>query len=336
MRLGILLVGDLSIRDAVTVARDAEAAGLDSVHQVEAYRSGFVPLAAIAAATSRIGLGTYIVNAYGRSPFLTALSALDLDELSGGRFTLGVGVGNRHLNEQFQGIAGERPHAKMRDFVEVARRIVAAPVGERVEYEGRVHRIRWRRSFPGARPSLPVHLAAIFPKMIQVAASVADGVALGVLVSAPYVREVVRPAIRGAATAAGRDPAAIAIPMGAVVAVDDDRERARDLVRRTIASFFHPLPHPYYDFLLREQGFAKVADACARHVPEGRIEAAIEPMDDALVDRLAFAGNAATCARRLREYEGLVDEAILLNVSTGDAVRDRYGKAFGIRAELRA
>ena len=124
--------------------------------------------------------------------------------------------------------------------------------------------------------------------------------------------------------------------MGAVVAVDDDRERARDLVRRTIASFFHPLPHPYYDFLLREQGFAKVADACARHVPEGRIEAAIETMDDALVDRLAFAGNAATCARRLREYEGLVDETILLNVSTGDAVRDRYGKAFGIRAELRA
>jgi len=114
--------------------------------------------------------------------------------------------------------------------------------------------------------------------------------------------------------------------------VDDDRERARDLVRRTIAGLFHPLPHPYYDFLLREQGFAKVADACARHVPEGRIEAAIETMDDALVDRLAFAGDAATCARRLREYDGLVDEAILLNVSAGDTVRERYGRAFGIRS----
>jgi alkanesulfonate monooxygenase SsuD/methylene tetrahydromethanopterin reductase-like flavin-dependent oxidoreductase (luciferase family) len=332
MRLGILLLGDLSVRDAITVACDAEAAGFDSVQQVEAYRSGFVPLAAIAAATTRIGLGTYIANAYGRSPFLTALSALDLDELSGGRFTLGVGVGNRHLNEQFQGIAGERPHAKMRDFVEVVRRIVGAPVGERVEYAGRVHRVRWRRSLPGARPTLPVHLAAIFPKMVQTAASVADGVALGVLVSAPYIREVVRPAIREAATAAGRDPSGIALPMGAVVAVDDDRERARDLVRRTIAGMFHPLPHPYYDFLLREQGFAKVADACARHMPEGRIEAAIETMDDALVDRLAFAGDAATCTRRLREYDGLVDEAILLNVSAGDTVRERYGRAFGIRS----
>lgn len=334
MRLGILLVGDLSVRDAVAVACDAEAAGFDSVQQVEAYRSGFVPLAAIAAATSRIGLGTYIANAYGRSPFLTALSALDLDELSGGRFTLGVGMGNRHLNEQFQGIAGDRPHAKMRDFVEVVRRIVGAPVGSRVEYEGRVHRIRWRRSLPGVRPTLPVHLAAIFPKMIQVAASAADGVALGVLVSAPYIREVVRPAIRKAAAAAGRDPAAIALPMGAVVAVDDDRQRARDLVRRTIAGFFHPLPHPYYDFLLREQGFSKVADACARNVPEGRVEAAIETMDDALVDRLAFAGDAVTCARRLGEYDGLVDEAIVLNVSAGDDVRERYGRAFGIRAVL--
>jgi alkanesulfonate monooxygenase SsuD/methylene tetrahydromethanopterin reductase-like flavin-dependent oxidoreductase (luciferase family) len=336
MRLGILLVGDLTIRDAVAVARDAEAAGLESVQQVEAYRSGFVPLAAIAAATSRIGLGTYIANAYGRSPFLTALSALDLDEVSGGRFTLGVGMGNRHLNEQFQGIAGERPHAKMRDFVEVVKRIVSAPVGGLVEHEGRVHRIRWRRSIPGARPALPVHLAAIFPKMIQVAAGVADGVALGILVSAPYLRDVVRPAIREAATAAGRDPSAIAIPMGAVVAVDDDRERARDLVRRTVASLFHPLPHPYYDFLLREQGFAKVADACARHVPEGRIEPAIETMDDALVDRLAFAGDASTCARRLRDYQGLVDEAIMLNVSAGDTARDRYQRAFGIRAALRA
>jgi alkanesulfonate monooxygenase SsuD/methylene tetrahydromethanopterin reductase-like flavin-dependent oxidoreductase (luciferase family) len=335
MRLGILLLGDLSIREAVTVARDAEAARLDSVHQVEAYRSGFVPLAAIAAATSRIGLGTYIANAYGRSPFLTALSALDLDEFSGGRFTLGVGVGNRHLNEQFQGIASERPHAKMRDFVEVVRRIVSARVGERVEHGGRVHSIRWRRPFPGVRPTLPVHLAAIFPRMIHTAASVADGVALGVLVSASYLRDVVRPAVREAATAAGRDPAAIAIPMGAIAAVDDDRERARDLVRRTIAGFFHPLPHPYYDFLLREQGFAKVADACAHHVPEGRIEAAIETMDDALVDGLALAGDAARCARRLREYEGLADEAILLNVSAGDTVRDRYARAFGIRALLR-
>jgi alkanesulfonate monooxygenase SsuD/methylene tetrahydromethanopterin reductase-like flavin-dependent oxidoreductase (luciferase family) len=240
------------------------------------------------------------------------------------------------LNEQFQGIAGERPHATMRDFVEVVRRIVGAPVGARVEYEGRVHRIRWRRSLAGVRPTLPVHLAAMFPKMIQVAASVADGVALGVLVSAPYLREVVRPAIRAAAAAAGRDPDTLAVPMGAVVAVDDDLERARDLVRRTIASFFHPLPHPYYDFLLREQGFARVADACARHVSEGRIEAAIETMDDALVDQLAFAGDAAACARRLREYEGLADEAIVLNVSAGDDVRERYGRAFGIRAVLRA
>jgi len=122
--------------------------------------------------------------------------------------------------------------------------------------------------------------------------------------------------------------------MGAVVAVDDDRERARDVVRRTIASFFHPLPHPYYDFMLREQGYASVAEACARHVPQGRIEAAIETMDDELVDELAFAGDAATCARRLRAYDGLVDEAILLNVSAGETVRDRYGKAFAIKKAL--
>ena len=326
MRHGLLLVGEgSSIREMVDLSQAAEAAGMDSVYCVEGYRSAFVPLAAIAAATRRVRIGPYVANAYGRSPFLTAMSAIDLDELSGGRLVLGVGSGNRHINEDFQGIPHERPLRKLAEYVELLRLVFRTPKGGKVSYEGEVHRMRWRRSVPPLRPKIPVWLAAIFPKTVEVAARVADGVALGVLFSPEYVRDVIRPAAGAAAARAGRDPAELEFPMGALVAVDGDRERARRAIRRTICGFFHPLPHPYYDFLLREQGYSKVADAAARLVPEGRIEAAVDAIDDEVVDRLALAGSAAACARRLADYEGVVDEVIYLNVAEGDAAQGCRG-----------
>jgi 5,10-methylenetetrahydromethanopterin reductase len=314
VRLGFLFVGGGSLEDIVATARDIEAAGFDTIHVVEGYRSAFVPLTAIALATARIRVGTYIANAYGRSPLLTAMSAMDLDELSGGRLVLGVGSGNRHINEDFQGIAYARPARKMREFVENLRTALAAPLGGKVEYAGEIHRMHWTRSIPAVRPTIPVHLAAIFPKMVEVAGAVADGVALGVLLSPEYIQNVIRRRAAKAAERAGRDPAKLEFPMGALVAVDADRNRARDAVRRTIASFFHPLPHPYYDFLLREQGYGNVADLAKRHVPEGRVEPVVAAMSDELVDRLALTGTARDCAKRLRAYSGLVDEAVLLNV----------------------
>jgi alkanesulfonate monooxygenase SsuD/methylene tetrahydromethanopterin reductase-like flavin-dependent oxidoreductase (luciferase family) len=78
----------MSLRDMVAISKEAEAAGFDSLYVTEAWRSGFVPLTAIAVATERVRLGTYVLNAYGRSPLLTGMSAIDLDELSRGRFLL--------------------------------------------------------------------------------------------------------------------------------------------------------------------------------------------------------------------------------------------------------
>jgi alkanesulfonate monooxygenase SsuD/methylene tetrahydromethanopterin reductase-like flavin-dependent oxidoreductase (luciferase family) len=194
--------------------------------------------------------------------------------------------------------------------------------------------MRWRQTARPFRERIPVHLAAIFPKMIDVAGTVADGVALGVLASAEYVRDVVRPRIRAAAAAAGRDPGAIEVPMGAIVAVDEDRDRARSAVRRAIAGFFHPMPHPYYEFLLREQGYSNVVDAAIRLVPRGRIAEAMDSMDDELVDRLALAGSAADISRRLEDYRGLVDEVVYLNVGGADAPSavDAHRPLFAIHA----
>ena len=82
----------------------ARPRGMDSMYTVEAGRSAFVSAAAVIAATERVTVGTYIANAYAREPWLTAIAARDLDEMSGGRFTLGLGTGNRHFNEWYMGV----------------------------------------------------------------------------------------------------------------------------------------------------------------------------------------------------------------------------------------
>ena len=129
--LGLLLGFEDSMADFVELAREGEAAGMDSMYSVEAGRSAFVSAAAVIAATERVTVGTYIANAYAREPWLTAIAARDLDEMSGGRFTLGLGTGNRHFNDWYMGVDEFRPLGKLRDYIEIVRSAVACRASRR-------------------------------------------------------------------------------------------------------------------------------------------------------------------------------------------------------------
>ncbi len=306
--------GGMAQRDMIAIAQEAEAAGMDSLYVTEAWRSAFVPLTALALSTERVRLGTYVINAYGRSPFVAGMSAVDLDELSGGRLMLGVGSGNRFINADWQGIPHERPYQKMTEYVELLRQIFHTKAGERVLYEGEIHRMNWVPAVTPVRENVPIYLSAVFPRMIKVAGRVADGLAMGAILSAEYARDVIQPAARAAAEEAGRDPHALGFLMGAMVAVDDNREKARQAAREAICRLFSPLPHPYYEYMLREHGFSAAADAACTYVPEGNMEKAIEAMPDEAVDRLTIAGTPAECRKRLADYDGIVDEVICVNV----------------------
>lgn len=306
--------GGMTIRDVVALSTEAEAAGFDSLYVTEAWRSGFVPLTAIAMATQRVRLGTYVLNAYGRSPLLTGMSAIDLDELSGGRLLLGVGSGNRHINEDWQGVPHKEPYEKMREYVTLLKQIVQARIGETVSYEGKLHRMHWTPAVQPLRKHIPIYLSAIFPKMIRVAGQVADGVAIGAINSVEYIREVLRPRVRAAAAEAGRDPNALGFLMAGFVSVSENREQARQAAREAICRLFHPLPHPYYDFMLREHGFSAAADAAKQYVPEGKLQKAAEAMTDDILDRVTIAGTPDECRKRIAAYQQVVDEVICVNV----------------------
>lgn len=314
-RLGMALTGGgMSIAQLVELGRRAERAGIEGIYLTEAWRSAWIPLAALATATTRVRLGPYVLNAYGHSPFLTAMSAVDFDELSGGRLLLGVGGGNKIINEEWQGIPHERVLTKMGEYVTLLRRAARTRAGERIDFVGSVHRMHWTPAIEPRPEPFPVVLAAIFPRMVRVAGRTADGLACGALLSAEYLRSVIRPAASESAADAGRDPRALMLMTGILTAVDEDRERARRAARAAICSLFAPLPHPYYEFALREQGFSQVADLALRCAPSGDFAPAIEAISDACLDRLALAGTPDECRKRIAEYAGVVDELVLTNV----------------------
>lgn len=315
-KLAVHLSLDGPIEDIVARAQRAEQAGADAVYVIEGVRDPFVQLAAIAAATTRVTIGTYVANAYARTPQAAATAALAIDELSGGRLMFGIGAGNRHINEWLFGLAMDRPLGKMRDYLAVLRAFLQGDTGEGPEVGGPVHHAQTRFVRPPAR-RIPIVVAAAAPKMTELAAATSDGVGLGILIGAEHLAEVVRPRAEAACIAAGRDPAALQFPMAALTSIDGDEEVARTRARRAIVGLFHPIPHPYYDYLLREQGYAGVADAASEFAPQKRWQEAVDAIDDELLDRLTFTGTPAQVAARFADYEGLADEIICLPLAPG-------------------
>lgn len=310
MRIGTILAGGSGMRisDATAIAANAEAAGFDSVYFVEAWRSAPACLAALALATRRITIGPYVLNAHARSPWLAGMTAIDLDELSGGRLLIGIGSGNRVTNERYQGIPVVRPLAKMRDYVNLLKLVTRAQPGEMVEYSGQMHTMaEWRQQVKPVRDAIPIYLAATSPKMSMLAAEVADGIALGTLLSPEFIGQV------GSACRAKAGPT-FGIIATAFVSVHADRAIAKAAAKRAIVNLYAGKPHPHYDSLMRQQGFDAVADDIIRHVAAGNIEAADAAVTEEAVNSLSIWGTQDDCLKHMDDFAAVTDELILMNV----------------------
>lgn len=135
-----LTIGVSAADDVARLAARAEAAGFESLWTAEMFHDPFLPLSAAATGTSRIGLGTSIALAFVRSPWVTALAALDLDLLSGGRFTLGLGTGLKRFNERWHGVAYGKPTPHIREVVQLVRLISEnAHRGEPIKFRGQFY-----------------------------------------------------------------------------------------------------------------------------------------------------------------------------------------------------
>jgi alkanesulfonate monooxygenase SsuD/methylene tetrahydromethanopterin reductase-like flavin-dependent oxidoreductase (luciferase family) len=209
-------------------ARQCEAAGFASVWATEFYdRSATVALAMMAQATSRIELGSAIAYAFGRTPLVLAAEARDLDEISGGRLTLGLGTGTRRMQQDWHGLDGEHPASRMEELIPLLRRLWRLHE-EPIDHQGRFYRLKVQPTAPPREPyrlDTPIYMAGVNARMIEAAGAVADGLVGHPLFTPEYVREVVRPALVRGAERAGRTPPPVA---GYITcSVSEDREAAR-------------------------------------------------------------------------------------------------------------
>ena len=300
MHLGLLLELPTQ-RENVAIARRAEEAGFDSVWAPEFHNhSGPLALAAAAEVTQRVELGTGIAWAFGRSPLLTAVTALDLDEMSDGRFVLGLGTGTRRMRTDWLGAPAEKPATRLRETVEAVRAVWDAAAAGAVEYEGELVQLKVRPYGRAGqvRPRIPVYVAAVNAGMTRMAGAVADGVVAHPMATSRYIQEVMRPAIAEGANGAGRSPADVSVADWVLLAISADRDQAREDAKRQIA--FHATVRTY-DSILDLHGFTDVAAQIRALWKSFDLAGMTALVTDEMLDEMAVAGTPDECRAALEQ-----------------------------------
>jgi probable F420-dependent oxidoreductase len=291
-------------------ARLAEAAGFASVWATEFYdRSATVALAAMAVATSTIELGSAIAYAFGRTPLVLAAEARDLDELSGGRMTIGLGTGTRRMQQDWHGLDGEHPASRMEELIPLLRKLWRLHEGP-VEHDGRFYRLHVRPTAPPREPlrlEVPIYMAGVNARMIEAAGAVADGLVGHPLFTPKYVREVVRPALaRGAERGQRQSPPVVGY---LTCSVGADRDAAR---RDAAAMIAFNSTVKTYRATHAASGFEREAAAIREAWSRRDWAAMAAAVSDEMIDATALAGTPDEVRARFAERWAGVYERTLL------------------------
>ncbi len=193
-------ISSLDLESGAKVAHVLEAEGAKGAWLTEnTFRDAFVEIAVLSNSTRRLRFGTMIAGIFSRSPMITALSSITISNLSRGRFVLGLGAQTKNSVEYWYGKRFEKPRTQMMEFVAICRQLLS---GSRVTYEGKFQHVNELQLPPSSYP-VKIFIAAINPKMIQLAGQIADGI-LGTFWTPSYIRNHVIPNLKIGAEKAGR------------------------------------------------------------------------------------------------------------------------------------
>jgi len=282
-----------SLESAIERVKLAESLGYESVYVTHiAGRESLTVITAYALATSRIRLGTGVVPIYTRTPATMAQTAATLDELSGGRFTLGLGVSHRPVVEGWHGQTIERPVAEMREYASIVRAILCGedpPPGE-----------KWQTGFHlfgvDHCPTLPIYIAALSPAMLRLAGEIADGVTLW-LCNPSYIRDVVIPEVSAGRERAGLTLEGFDIVAAVPAALSDDRASAYRAMRKDLIPYFGL---PFYRAMIERTGFG--SDIEAYDGAAGDLDAMQSAISDEFLDELTAVGDAQALTAGIERY----------------------------------
>ena len=258
----------------------AEEAGFGAFWKGESNSTDpLVLLSAAASRTKSIKLGTAIYHIYGRSPVTLGIQSATLQDLSGGRLLLGLGVANKSIAAWHGGIF-DRPLRRAREYMEIVRKTAA---GERVEYEGEIYQTgkRFQLSWKPSYPNFPIYLAGLGPQMTKLVGRIADGVFINMATPAKVCEIADR--VRGAAKEAGRDPSKIEIIAKCRVSLNPDRGKARSRLRQVL-TFYNLADH--YSDMLKGLGFEPEVNRIQEAFQKGGFKAAMGALTDDYMDKL--------------------------------------------------
>jgi F420-dependent oxidoreductase-like protein len=292
---------------------EAERLGFDSVWSAEAYGSDAVTLITWAAArTERIDVGTSIMQIPARTPAATAMTAITLDHLTGGRFRLGLGVSGPQVSEGWHGVAFDHPLERTREYVDIVRAILRRD--QPVEYHGEHYDVPLRAGtglgkplktiVHPLRPDLPIYLAAIGPKNVALAAKIADGW-LPTFFAPAHADVFAAPIAEGLALS-GRGRTSFDVAPFAPVIVGEDAQMCRDLVKPQLALYIGGMGargRNFYNALVGRYGYESEARKIQDLYLEGRKGEAAGAVPDALVDDVALVGPKERIGERLELWK---------------------------------
>ncbi len=310
MKYGIILASE-TIAGQVKAAQLADSRGFHSVWTTEFFHQhGFVRLAAVAAATERVKVGTAITYAFMRTPMLAASAAMDVDEISGGRVILGLGSGTRSMNEKWYSVPFDKPPApRMRDAIGLIRAAVNAQEGGGLHFESESYNVNIPQFVRphAARREIPIYLAAVNSGMIKAAADVANGLIGHPIYTQKYIQEAVLPELEG--TKCEFAPYVMC-------SVSEDEEEARREVRGQIAFYFTTR---LYHTVLDVHGWRSIGEEIARAFRRMDFKAMSDAVPDELVDAIAIAGCPDDVRDKIKQWDGVADHLLLYPPSVGVA-----------------
>jgi 5,10-methylenetetrahydromethanopterin reductase len=301
MRAGIAIPHELQAHAILKFARLIDRERYHSIWKTEDYyfRDGISLLSAIAVHTKNIKIGTDVINPYTRNPALIAMTAATIDEVSSGRFILGIGSSTKVCVEEQMNIKLGRRITVLKETVEAIRKILS---GDLVNFEGKEVKLKSvHLGFKPYRKNIPIYLAAVGPKMLQLAGEIADGVILTAASSPKYIRDFAIENIKIGAEKGGRKIEQIDICCNIIFSFSRRLERAKKLAKLMVGLCLSP--PEYGKLIMKESGMEEeLLIPIQQSFKEGDISSLWKYVTNDMVELFSVTGDETECRKKLFEY----------------------------------
>jgi probable F420-dependent oxidoreductase len=296
----------------VGMARGYEEMRMEGIFAPQVYGPPFVPLAAAAAVTQRVKLASGIALAFARSPFETAMAAMDLDRLSGGRFILGLGTSVRSWSEGFFSMPYDRPLGRLREVVAIVRAVIQkGHTGELKSFQGRYYTLDLREFQPLAQPlrtDIPIWIAALRQPLVRLGAEIGDGVIGHPIWSVRWATTEAQEALKEGLSRAGKARSDLQLNLWFFVAPNRDRRQSVEDARATVAFYGGAAQYEEY---FAAHGFRDEARRLQAGVQAGDYLSVARLVPDEMAETFVICGTPEEVKKKLEPAWKVADSLCL-------------------------